>query len=54
MGLRRKLILVLFGSLLILALTAYAQGEGKATSKIAPAEIQKSPKRPIFSATPWC
>jgi len=52
MALRRKLILVLFGSLLILALTAYAQGEGKATSKITPAEIQKIAKEAYIFGYP--
>ena len=52
MGLRRKLILVLFGSLVILALTAYAQGEGKATSKLAPAEIQKIAKEAYIFGYP--
>jgi hypothetical protein len=52
MVLRRKLILVLFGSLLILALTVSAQGEEKAKSKVAPAEIQKIAKEAYIFGYP--
>jgi hypothetical protein len=52
MVLRRKLILVLFGSLLILALTVSAQGEEKAKSKVAPAEIQKITKEAYIFGYP--